>query len=127
LDPETNLEMVELHVDSHPSFMTKQMQQQNLEATLVLKCHPKIDHLGQFEGLLSVGASQRMPFVLSNAGPYWMIDAEKHLNRKDSPSGKKIKQPAERVAIKLCVSRGRTDKLQIMCKQKIIPLEEELD
>ena len=49
------------------------------------------EHLGQFGRLLSVGASQRMVFVPSDAGPYWMIDAEKHSNRKDRPSGKKIK------------------------------------
>ena len=49
------------------------------------------EYLGQFGGLLSVGASQRMHFVPSDAGPYWMTDAEKHLNRKDRPSGKKIK------------------------------------
>jgi hypothetical protein len=52
------------------------------------------EHLGHFEGLLSVGASQRMYFVPSDAGHYyWMTDAEKHSNsRKGSPTGKKIKR-----------------------------------
>jgi hypothetical protein len=45
----------------------------------------------QFGGLLSVGASQRMHFVPSDAGPYWMPDPEKYSNRKDSLSGRKIK------------------------------------
>jgi hypothetical protein len=48
-------------------------------------------YLGQFGGLLRVGASQRMNFVPSNAGPYSMTDAEKLANRKDILSGKKIK------------------------------------
>jgi hypothetical protein len=50
------------------------------------------EYLGQFGGLLSVGASQTMNFVPSDAGPYWMTEAEKHSNRKDRPSGKKIKR-----------------------------------
>jgi hypothetical protein len=41
------------------------------------------EYLRQFGGLLSVGTSQRMYFVPSDAGPYWMTDAEKHSNRKD--------------------------------------------
>jgi hypothetical protein len=41
------------------------------------------EYIGQFGGLLSVGASQRMNFVPSDAGPYWMTEAEKHLNQKE--------------------------------------------
>jgi hypothetical protein len=50
------------------------------------------EYLGQLGGLLSVGASQTMNCVPSDAGPYWMTEAEKHSNRKDRPSGKKIKR-----------------------------------
>jgi hypothetical protein len=46
----------------------------------------------QFGGLLSVGEGQNMHFVPSDAGSYWMTDAEKHSNGNDSPSGKKIKR-----------------------------------
>ena len=89
--------------------------------------------LGQFRGLLSVSASQRMHFVPSNAGPYWMTDAEKDSSRKDSPTGKKIKQFRNKgdllkeLQSKGVSAKGRRDELQILCKQKNIPIEEELD
>jgi hypothetical protein len=82
------------------------------------------EHLGQFGGLLSVGASQRMHFVPSNVGPYWMTDAEKHSNRKDSPFGKKIKQFQNKgdllkeLQSKGVSAKGRKDKLQILCSKK---------
>jgi hypothetical protein len=91
------------------------------------------EYLGQFGGLLSVGASQTMNFVPSDAGPYWMTKAEKHSNRKDRPSGKKIKRFQNKGdLLKELQSRGvlanlRKDELQILCKQKNIPIEEELD
>jgi hypothetical protein len=55
-----------------------------------------------------------------------MTDAEKHSNRNDSPSRKKIKQfrkTEEGDLLKELQSKGvsvkgRKDKLQIMCKQK---------
>jgi hypothetical protein len=80
------------------------------------------EYLGQFGGLLSVSASQRIHFVPSDAGPYWMIDyAEKHSNRKDSPSGKKIKRFQNKgdllkeLQSKGVSAKGRKDELQIMC------------
>jgi hypothetical protein len=91
------------------------------------------EYLGKFGGLLNVGASQIMHFVPSDAGPYWMTDAEKHSNRKDSPSGKKIKQfqnkgdRLKELQSKGVSAKGRKDEAQIMCRQKNIPIEEELD
>jgi hypothetical protein len=52
-----------------------------------------------------------MHFVPSNAGPYWMTDAEKLANRKDTSEEKKIKQFQNKgdllVAIKRCVSKRK--------------------
>jgi hypothetical protein len=83
--------------------------------------------------ILSVGASQRMHSVPSNAGPYWMTEAEKLSNRNNSPSSKKIKRfrnkgdLLKKLQSKGVSAKGRKDKLQILCKQKNIPIEEELD
>ncbi len=91
------------------------------------------EYLGQFGGLLSVGASQTMNFVPSDAGPYWMTEAEKHSNRKDRQSGKKIKRFRNKgdllkeLQSRGVSAKGRKDELQILCKQKNIPIEEELD
>jgi hypothetical protein len=82
---------------------------------------------------LSVGASQTMNFVPSDAGPYWMTEAEKHSNRKDRPSGKKIKRFRNKgdllkhLQSRGVSAKGRKEKMQILCKQKNIPIEEELD
>ena len=91
------------------------------------------EYLGQFSGLLSVGASQTMNFVPSDAEPYWMTEAEKHSNRKDRPSGKKIKRFRNKgdllkeLQSRGVSAKGRKDELQILCKQNNIPIEEELD
>jgi hypothetical protein len=91
------------------------------------------EYLGQFGGLLSVGASQTMNFVPSDAGQYWMTEAEKHSNRKDRPSGKTIKRFRNKgdllkeLQSRGVLAKGRKDKLQILCKQNNIPIEEELD
>jgi hypothetical protein len=74
-----------------------------------------------------------MHFVPSDAGPYWMTEAEKLSNRKDSPSGKKIKRFRNKgdllkeLQSKGVSAKGRKDELQILCKQKNIPIEEELN
>jgi hypothetical protein len=86
-----------------------------------LKMEPE-EYLGQFGGLLSIGASQKMHFVRSDAGPYWMTEAEKHSNRKDSPSGEKIKRFRNKgdllteLQSKGMSAKGRKDELQIMRK-----------
>jgi hypothetical protein len=74
-----------------------------------------------------------MHFVPSDAGPYWTTEVGKLSNRKASPSGKKIKLFRNKgdllkvLQSKGVSAKGRKDKLQIMCKQKNIPVEEELD
>jgi hypothetical protein len=63
-----------------------------------------------------------MHFVPSNARPYWMTDAEKHSNRKDSLSGEKRKQfqnegyLLKELQSKGVSAKGTKDKLQILCK-----------
>ncbi len=62
-----------------------------------------------------------------------MTEAEKHSNRKDRPSGKKIKRFRNKgdllkeLQSRGVSAKGRKDELQILCKQKNIPIEEELD
>jgi hypothetical protein len=91
------------------------------------------EYLGQFRGVLSVGAIQSMNFVPGDAGPYWMTEAEKHSSRSDRPSGKKIKRFRNKgdllkeLQSKGVSAKGRKDELQILCKQNNIPIEEELD
>jgi hypothetical protein len=88
--------------------------------------------LGQFRGLLSVSASQRMHFVPSDAGPYWMTDAESIQIERTVHLGKNKTIPnkvdlLKELQSKGVTAKGRKDELQIMCKQKNIPREEELD
>ncbi len=74
-----------------------------------------------------------MDFVPSDAGPYWMTDAEKHSPRKDKPTGKKLKQFRNKSDLlselqsKRVSAKGSKAKLKILCKPKIIPIEKELD
>jgi hypothetical protein len=69
----------------------------------------------------------------SNAGPLVMTAAEKELNRNDRKKGKKIKRFRNKRDLQKDLqandvsAMGGKDDLQVLCKNKDIPIEEEID
>ena len=92
-------------------------------------------YLGRFRhGLtLPVGSIQTMVFSSSDAGPFVMTAEEKELNRNDRQKGKKIKRFRNKrdlqkdLRAKGVSAKGGKDDLQVLCKNKDIPIEEEID
>ena len=93
------------------------------------------EYLGPFrhELTVQVGTIQRMHFVSSDTGPYWLTPEERELNRTDQLTGKKIKRFRNKpdlqkdLEAKGVTAKGGKDELQVLCKNKDIPIEEEID
>jgi hypothetical protein len=92
------------------------------------------EYLGPFrhELTVQVGTIQRMHFVASDIGPYWLTTEERELNRTDRPTGKKIKRFRNKrdlqkdLEAKGVTAKGAKYELQALCKNKDIPIEEEI-
>ena len=93
------------------------------------------EYLGPFrhELTVQVGTIQRMHFVASDIGPYWLTTEERELNRTDRPTGKKIRRFRNKrdlqkdLEAKGVTAKGANYELQALCKNKDIPIEEALD
>jgi hypothetical protein len=94
------------------------------------------EYLGPFrrhEAELAVGASQCMVFVPGDSGPFWMSTVERELNRKDRLTTKTIKRFRNKsdllkdLQAKGVSAKGTKDELQILCKNKDVPIQEELE
>ena len=95
------------------------------------------DYFGEYkeDGLtaLQVGDTQRMGFISTDTGPYWMTVAEREISRHDRPTGKTIKRFRNKTDLlkdlqaKGVSGKGRKDELQILCKNQNVPIEEELE
>jgi hypothetical protein len=89
--------------------------------------------LGPFGHSIEVGTSQKMLFASTDVKPFWLSPEERESNRNDLITGKIIKRfrnksnllkdlQAKGVSAKLT-----KDELQILCKNKDVPIQEELD
>jgi hypothetical protein len=92
------------------------------------------DYLGTYrhEFICPVGSFQQMSFKEGHAGPFWMSATEKEYYRKDRPTGKTIKRFRKKsdllkdLQAKNVSAKGTKDELQVLCKNKDVPIEEEL-
>jgi hypothetical protein len=92
-------------------------------------------YLGRFRnGLtLPVGSMQSMVYSSDDAGPFYMTAADKEFNRNDRPKGKTIKRFRNKkdlqtdLRAKGVSAKGGKDDLQALCKNKDIPIEEEIE
>jgi hypothetical protein len=93
------------------------------------------EYLGPFrhELTLPVGSTQGMVYTSSDAGPFTITAEEKEFNRKDRQKGNRIKRMRNKKELqkdlraKGVSAKGGKDDLQVLCKNKDIPIEEEID
>ena len=92
------------------------------------------EYLGPFqhELTLPVGSIQRMHFLASDVGPYYLLAADKELKRTDRPTGTTIKRFRNKADLQKDLAatgvsaKGSKDELQALCKNKNVPIEEEI-
>jgi hypothetical protein len=91
------------------------------------------EYLGPFghKLTLEVGTFQNMVFASTDVGPYWMSPTERELSRNDRLTGKKIKRFRNKndllkdLRVKGMPAKGTKDELQVLCKNKDLPIVEE--
>jgi hypothetical protein len=74
-----------------------------------------------------------MVFATSDVGPYWMTAAQSEFNRKDQLTTKTIKRFRNKsnllkdLQVRGVSVKGTKDESQVLCKNKVIPIVEQLE